>query len=97
MANKKGGKQVFNAKREPLFRCGFPNCGAIFAKEPGKPDACIKHRNLIEDVVFIMNHLGEPPPAEGPATDQGPKLYIPKPGMGDQAIKEARQAQRGKP
>ena len=94
--NHKKTKQVFNSKREPLFRCPFPGCGQIFAKEPGKPETCLKHRTLIADVMFILDHTKTPEEVEGPATDQGPKLYIPKPGMADKAIEQARQAQRGK-
>lgn len=82
-----------NARGEPLFRCPFPNCGAIFAKEPGQPETCLKHRALIADVLFILDHTRKPEP--GPAEDQGPKLFIPKPGMTDQAIEEARRAGRG--
>ncbi len=86
-----------NAKGEPLFRCPFPNCGAIFAKEPGKSETCLKHRTLIADVMFILDHTKPPEVVQEPADEEGPKLFIPKPGMADQAIKEARQAQRGKP
>lgn len=96
MSNKKKPpKDGKNAKGEQLYRCGFPNCGSIFAKEPGKPNACIRHRQLIEDVLFILNHLGQPEEEkpQGPATDQGPLLFVPKPGMADLAIEEAKRAQ----
>lgn len=96
MANKNGKKQVFNSKREPLFRCPFPGCGQIFAKEPGKPETCLKHRTLIADVMFILDHTRQPEPVQE-ATVQGPKIYVPKPGMADKAIEEARKAQGGKP
>ncbi len=92
-------KPVTNAKGEPLFACPFPNCGSRFAKEPGKPEACLKHRQLIADVMFIINHINwstvdgkAPPVSGGPPEQQGPKIFIPKPGMVDKAIAEARQA-----
>lgn len=92
--NKKGGvKPMFNPKGEPLFRCPFPNCGAIFAKEPGKPDACLRHRNLIGDVLFILDHLKKP---EEVQQAEGSKLFIPKPGMSNKAIEEAK-ASAGRP
>jgi len=98
MANKNGKKQVFNSKREPLFRCPFPGCGQIFAKEPGKPETCLKHRALIADVLYILDHTKPPEVVEeGPPTEKGPLLYVPKPGMADKAIEEARKAQGGKP
>ena len=86
-------KQMLNSKREPLFRCPFPNCGAIFAKEEGQPEVCLKHRALINDVTFILDHLKTPEPVQ--ETETGPKLFIPKPGMADQAIKEALKNQKG--
>lgn len=76
-----------NTKGEQLYRCPFPNCGAIFAKEEGKPDTCIKHRVLINDVLFILDRTR--PPETVPAEETGPKIYVPKPGMSIQAIKEA--------
>lgn len=45
-----------NAKGEQLYRCPFPNCGAIYAKTLGQPDVCLKHRQLIADVMFILDH-----------------------------------------
>ncbi len=96
MANKIKPRSNMNSKREPLFRCPFPNCGAIFAKEPGKPETCLKHRALIADVMFILDHTTPPDIEKEPAAEEGPKLYIPKPGMADQAIEEARKAHRGK-
>ena len=73
-----------NAKGEPLFRCPFPNCGAIFAKEPGKPDTCLRHRALIEDVMFILDHI-----TKRESEEKGPVILVPKPGMSNQAIKQA--------
>ena len=96
MASKNGKKQVFNSKREPLFRCPFPGCGAIFAKEPGKPETCLKHRTLISDVLFILDHTRQPEPVQEPA-DQGPKILVPKPGMADQAIAEELKRTGGQP
>ncbi len=87
----KTGKPVLNAKRDPLFRCPFPNCGSVFAKEPGQPNACIRHRRLVADVLFILDNTHGPATGK-PPEDQGPKLFIPKPGMGDKAIEEARRA-----
>jgi len=82
-----------NAKGEPLFRCPFPNCGAIFAKEPGKPETCLKHRALIADVLFILDNVKTTPePVEDSGAQDGPKILVPKPGMAKQAIEEARRA-----
>jgi len=85
---KNRGRQKFNRKGEPLFRCPFPDCGAIFAKEPGKPDTCLRHRKLIDDVTFILNHMASPEPIEEPK-EEGPKIFIPRPGMSLRAIEEA--------
>ena len=94
MNNQKKGKvrQRFNPKGEPLFRCPFPNCGSIFAKEPGKPETCIKHRTLIADVVYIVDHLKTP---EAEPEESGPKIFVPPPGMSDQAIQEAIKSSKG--
>lgn len=86
-----------NAKGEPLFRCPFPNCGQIFAKEPGKPETCLKHRALIADVMYILDHTKPPEIEQGPAVGQGPKILVPKPGMSNQAIEEAARASRKGP
>lgn len=81
-------------KEEPRFICPFPDCVKTFWKEPGKPDACGPHRQLIADVVFIIEHLKTGPK---PVGDTGPVLLVPKPGMTDQAIQEAKEIeQRGK-
>lgn len=86
-----------NAKGETLYRCPFPNCGAIFAKELGQPETCLKHRKLIADVMFILDHTSRPEAIEE-AEPTGSKLFIPKPGMSNRAIKEvARVTKRGKP
>ena len=82
-----------NAKGEQLYRCPFPNCGAIFAKEPGKPETCLKHRALIADVMFIMNHMKTP---EAGPEESGPKIFVPKPGMSSQAIEEALKPKGGR-
>jgi len=83
-----------NAKGEPLLRCPFPNCGAIFVKKPGEPETCLRHRTLISDVMFIMDHVSVADGApEKEAT--GPKLFIPKPGMSNRAIEEAARAAKG--
>jgi len=78
-------------KDEKKFICPFPDCGKTFWKEPGKPDACPAHRQLIADVVHILNHLK--PKSEGAV--EGPSLLIPRPGMEGKAIQEALD-QRGK-
>jgi len=78
-----------NPQREPLFRCPFPNSGQVFAKQPGQPETCLKHRALIADVVYILNHTTRPEEEQGPAADQGPLIFVPKPGMADKAIQEA--------
>lgn len=79
---------------EPKYHCPFPNCPGTFWKEQGKPDACPRHRQLIADVIFILDrtHKRNEGPPGNPPQDDGPKIYIPKPGMSDQAIREARQA-----
>ena len=84
-----------NTKGEQLYRCPFPNCGAIFAKEPWKPETCLKHRALIADVMFILDHLKKPETADAVGPQDGPKIFVPKPGMADKAIEEARRAGRG--
>lgn len=81
-------------KDEERFLCKFPDCTKTFVKEPGKPDACPAHRQLIADVVYILNHLGGKPGPE-PEESKGPLLFIPKPGMSNKAIREAIE-QRGK-
>ena len=70
-----------NVKGEQLYRCPFPGCGAIFAKEPGKPETCLKHRALIADVVFIMNRLKTGEPATVGGKDGKPLIYVPNPGV----------------
>ena len=91
------GRQAANAR--PRGKCPFPGCGKIFYIDEGKPGACPRHRELIADVVFIMNRTSgksdAQEEAEGSATDQGPALFIPKPGMSNQAIKEAAEAAKG--
>lgn len=91
MSNKIKLRSNKNAKGEPLFRCPFPDCGQIFAKEPGKPETCLKHRKLIADVMFILDHTKPPEKVEEPEED-GPKLFIPRPGMSIQAIQQAAEA-----
>jgi len=86
-------------KYRPRGKCPFPGCGKTFFVEEGKPNACPRHRELITDVVFIMNRTSGKPAVDGkvkgPTTDEGPLLYIPRPGMMDQAIKEAANAAKG--
>ena len=86
------------ANNRPKGKCPFPDCGSIFLIEEGKPNACPFHRILINDVIYIHNRIQTPPPveeAEGPATEEGTTLYVPKPGMSNQAIKEAAEAAKG--
>ena len=84
-----------NPKGEALFRCPFPNCGSIFAKESGKPETCLKHRALIADVMFILDHTKTPEAGPGIEKEKWPVLLVPKPGMSDQAIEEALKNQKG--
>lgn len=90
-----------NTKGEQLYRCPFPDCGSLFAPEPGQPAACIRHRRFVEDVMYVVNHIkwatpdGTPSPAEDsgpPQEEPGPSIYVPKPGQADRAIEEARRA-----
>ena len=89
-------------KNRPRATCPFPGCGSIFVIDKEKPNACPRHRELIGDVVFIMNRVAGKPDvqeeaeAKGPATEKGPAFYVPKPGMSNQAIKEAVEAAKGK-
>ena len=75
-----------NSSGESLYQCPFPNCRAIFAKELNQPETCLKHRALIYDVQFILDHIKQGPPEDKPTEEDKPVLLIPKPGMGDQAI-----------
>jgi len=83
-------RQRQERKDEPRYHCPFPDCGALFWKEEGKPNCCPNHRKLISDVRFILAHLK---PVAEPTADDGPKIFIPKPGMENVAIAEARRAQ----
>jgi len=91
---KNRGRQKFNRKGEPLFRCPFPDCGAVFAKETGKPNTCLRHRKLIDDVAFILNHMASPEPIEE-TKEAGPKIFVPRPGMSLQAIQESLKNSKG--
>ena len=76
-----------------LYHCPFPNCRSIFAKAPGLPDCCDKHRQFIADIYFFQEHVhrakpSTPPPGSVLAKKEG-VILIPKPGMAAQAIKEA--------
>ena len=81
---------------EARFHCPFPGCGKIFWNEPGKPNVCPDHRKLIADVMFILDHTKTPAAVQEP-TENGPKIFIPKPGMADQAIAEELKRKGGKP
>lgn len=88
-------------KRE-MVKCPFPNCAAMVdAPEPGKPPpACKRHNDFANDLVFALNVLGlitvspdgkvqkEGPPGGPP----GKQFFVPLPGQGDRAVKEAKQA-----
>jgi len=78
------------AQSRHYFKCPFPNCFRTFEKEEGKEDLCNHHRQFVSDLLFVLSRLKPPEEAVGP--QDGPKIYVPKPGMTDQAIKEARQA-----
>lgn len=79
------------AQSRHYFKCPFPNCFRTFEKEEGKENLCNHHRQFVSDLLFALDHLKLPEATAAPA-DDGPKIYVPKPGMTDQAIKEARQA-----
>lgn len=79
---------------DPLYLCPFPGCGGRFRKEPGKPECCLKHRQMIQDVAFILQHL-KPPPVDA-SDHKGPKILVPKSGQSGQAIREAILAKGGK-
>ena len=94
--NRKQRRQMAHLakKYQPRGKCSFPGCGHTFCQEPGQPNACPDHRKLIADVVFILDHLKTPEAIE--ETEAGePKLYIPKPGMSNQAIQEALKNPKG--
>jgi hypothetical protein len=44
-------------KDDKRYVCPFPNCVRIFWREEGKPDCCPLHRQMIQDVGFIIAHL----------------------------------------
>lgn len=94
---KAAAKEARRHGDEPRYHCPFPGCGKTFFKVEGEPSVCPTHRQMIKDVVFILQHLKDPAAADGPATDQGPTLFIPKPGMENQAIREALKAKGEKP
>ena len=85
-------------RNRPRGKCPFPDCGSIFLIEEGKPNACPFHRKLINDVIYIHNRIQTPPPVEeAEASAEGePLLYVPKPGMSNQAIKEAAETAKRK-
>lgn len=88
------------AEREGLFRndnespklilCPFPDCRKPFTPEDGKPNVCNEHRKLIADVLFILDNT-----TSVQKHDEEPKLFVPKPGMSNQAIKQAAEAAKG--
>lgn len=77
-------KQPGGATPPTRFACPFPDCGAPFTKEEGKLDACSYHRKLVKDVAFINLHIKIVPKNPPP----GATLLVPKPGMGDQAVRQ---------
>jgi len=60
------GPQEKTAKDDRRYQCPFPKCGKLFWKEPGLPDCCPPHRQMILDVGFIMAHL-RPAPVKEPS------------------------------
>ena len=81
-------------KYRPRGKCPFPGCGHTFFQEKEQPNACLDHRKLIGDVIFILDHL-KTPEAIDETGKGGPKLFIPKPGMSNQAIEEALKNPKG--
>jgi hypothetical protein len=77
-------KQRQEHKDDKRYLCPFPNCGRAFWRESGKPDCCPLHRQMIQDVGFIIAHLKpvpktqEPPggPADKPAEGKTKILVI---------------------
>lgn len=85
------------AKDRPRGKCTFPDCGTIYLIEEGKPNACPFHRKMIREVLFILDHVKVPAPVEEPKEEEaGTAILVPKPGMADQAIKEAAEAAKRK-
>jgi hypothetical protein len=56
-------------KDDRRYQCPFPKCGKLFWKEPGLPDCCPPHRQMILDVGFIMAHLRPITAKEAPKTE----------------------------
>lgn len=56
-----------NDKRLPgdELICPFPGCGRRFVKLSNQPECCPKHRALIADVGFILEHVKIPAPVPG--------------------------------
>ena len=81
-----------DAKR---YICPFPGCGRAFWKEEGKDDLCNYHKQFVGDLVFALNHLRPPQEVVGP--QDGTKIFVPKPGMENQAIEEAKRAAKRGP
>ena len=42
-------------ENEERFICPFPNCGKTFWKADGEANCCPYHRQLIKDVLYILN------------------------------------------
>lgn len=40
-----------------IKQCNFPDCHRDYKRIEGLPDACLEHRRLVRDVLFILNHL----------------------------------------
>ena len=76
---------------EQRYHCLFPGCPRTFWKEEGKPNLCNHHKQFVGDLLFALNHLKS---TEEVGPQDGPKIFVPKPGMEDQAIKEAARAAR---
>jgi len=77
---------------KPLYRCPFPGCNRAFTREAGKSACCPYHRLFISDWIFCQANIK-------PETKLESGLVVPKPGMGDVAIKEVldkvRRGERG--
>jgi len=91
-AAKEAEKEARRHGNETRYACPFPGCGRAFWKEEGKPNACNDHRKLINDVMFIMDHTTTRAKVE---EEGDPKIFVPKPGMSNLAIKQAAEVAKG--
>lgn len=84
--------------QKEYVKCPFPNCPSMAEKSPpGQPPrACHKHSAFVSDMIFALSALGIVkvtkegrviPAWKIPPSDAS-SILVPKPGMGDKAVKE---------